>query len=600
MIFIAVIGTQAGPNANPAVGPASSQFPQVENDGSPYVNPANTFTDTATGQTYGYQSALSGIIARAGTARSVTFAPGTTGLAELPALASDGATSGAGSVVTPDGSQPGFLATYYGGDDPSDSADPVLGTQVVSSVQYNSQGGANGPDSIPAVPGGSPAVAIPARYQDNNWSASYRASYTPPATGSYSFSVTESGTTKLYIDGKLAGERVRDDFGYVDQISVKLHAGRPVSIVLDYSPMAAAAGVPTTVPIFTSIFNTFLGDEVHLGAAVPDGAGPSLTDKAVAAARRSSVAVVFAGREAGEGHDIESLSLPGDQDQLIEAVAKANPRTVVVLTGGPVAMPWLKDVAGVLEMWEPGATFGTSVAALLFGDANPSGRLPITFPASPGQGPGATAAGYPGITSLTTGASDDYQQLEQESYAEGTDVGYRYYETHGQTPLFPFGYGLSYTSFRQRIVSTTADAQGNARVVVADTNTGSRAGADVVEGYVHDPASTGEAPEQLRAFGKVTLQPGQTKLVTLTFRPSSFAYWNSGPATGTTPGTTSPSAPGVGNSAQTPGEWAIAPGQYSVSIGDSPGQPAGSTSFFLSGRTPESQLTGLFDWTLTP
>ncbi|MGH3282058.1 MAG: glycoside hydrolase family 3 protein [Trebonia sp.] len=106
-------------------------------------------------------------------------------------------------------------------------------------------------------------------------------------------------------------------------------------------------------------------------------------------------------------------------------MARANPHTVVVLTGGTVAMPWLRDVAGLLEMWEPGATFGTAVATLLYGDVNLSGRLSITFPASPGQGPGATAAEYPGLTDPVTGASDPYEQLEQESYNEGVDVGYR-------------------------------------------------------------------------------------------------------------------------------------------------------------------------------
>jgi beta-glucosidase len=587
---IAVIGTQAGPNADAGAGPASTQFPQVENDGSPYVNPANAFTDTATGQSFGYVSGLAGIIARAGPGRPVTFAPGTAGLAEQPALAA--------AVTTPDGTQPGFLATYFGGDDPTSASGVVLGTQVVPSVQYNSQGGAHGPSSFPAVPGGSPAVAIPAQFQDNNWSATYQGTYTPPVTGDYDLSVTESGTTKLYVGGRLVSSRARDDFGYTDHASVHLTAGRPVSIALQYSPMAAASGLPTTVPIFNAIFNTFLGDEVHLGISIPNGTGPSLIAQAVAAAKKADVAVVFAGREAGEGHDIQSLSLPGGQDQLIAAVARANPRTVVVLTGGPVAMPWLRDVAGVLEMWEPGATFGTATAALLFGDVNPSGKLPITFPASPDQGPGSTPATYPGITDLATGASSDFTQLERETYAEGTDVGYRYYQAHGQVPLFPFGYGLSYTSFRQRIVSVRADASGNVRVVVADTNTGRRAGADVVEGYVHDPGATGEAPQQLRAFAKVTLAPGQATLVTLTLRPSAFAYWNSGPATGATPGTTSPSAPGADTSTQPPGAWTIASGRYGVSVGSSSGQLAGTATVFLSGHVPPGELNGLFGWAL--
>jgi hypothetical protein len=121
----------------------------------------------------------------------------------------------------------------------------------------------------------------------------------------------------------------------------------------------------------------------------------------------------------------------------------------------------------------------------------------------------------------------------------------------------------------------------------------------VVEGYVHDPAATGEPSEQLRAFARVTVPAGQTKLVTLTLRPSSFAYWDSGPATGTTPGTTSPSAPGAsGGGTQPPGQWTIAPGQYSVSVGGSPAQLTGTTSFRLSGQVPGGALNGLFGWSL--
>ncbi|HLH64536.1 MAG TPA: glycoside hydrolase family 3 C-terminal domain-containing protein [Solirubrobacteraceae bacterium] len=589
---IAVIGTQAGPNTDPSLGPLSPQQPQVSNDGSAYVNPANTFTDTATGQTFTYQSALSGIVARAGAGRTVTFEPGTNGLVEQPALTANGATSGPGSVVTPDGSQAGFLATYYAGNDPTDPADTVLGSVVVPSIQYNSPGGAQGPTSIPGL-----AAALP---PFNGWSVSYEGMYTPPVSGQYSFSVTESGTAKLYIAGRLVAERVRDDFGYVDHATVSLQAGRPISIVLDYSPEEAAANVPTTVPIFNSIFNTFLGDEVHLGVTVPPASGPTLIQQAAAAAAKADVAIVFAGREIGEGHDVETLSLPGDQNQLIEAVAAANPRTVVVLTGGPVAMPWLDRVAGVLEMWEPGATFGTAVASLLFGDSDPSGRLPITFPASDSQGPGQTAAEYPGITNLTTGASDDYDQLEQESFDEGIDVGYRWYETHGQQPLFPFGYGLSYTSFRRRIVRVSHAGPDDIVVWVSDTNTGLRAGADVIEIYVHDPPSTGEPPEQLRAFRKLSLQPGQTEVVPLLLRASAFAYWNSGPATGTEPQVDSPTVPQAGQAPEPPGQWTIAPGMYRIDLGSSAESFDDSAWVHLDGggMAVREQLNGLFGWSL--
>jgi beta-glucosidase len=590
---ISVIGTQAGPNADASLGQVSTEQPQSANDGSAFVDPTNTFTDTATGQTFGYASALSGIVARAGSGRTVTYAPGSVGLKEQPALIANGATRGPGSIVTPDGTSAGFLATYYGGNDPTSPSATVLGTQVVPSILYNGTGGAAGQSSFPAV-GSSPAVAIPTQFQFDQWSISYRGVYTPPVSGHYNFSIIESGTVKLFVDGRLVTQRLRDDFGYVDHVTVALRAGHPTSIVLNYSAEEGVAGIPSTLNIFN--FNTFLGNEVHLGAALPQS--PSLIRTAARAAAGSDVAVVFAGREVGEGHDIESLALPGDQNALIEAVARANRHTVVVLTGGPVAMPWLHDVSGVLEMWEPGATFGTAVASLLFGDADPSGRLPITFPASDNQGPGQTAAEYPGITDLQTHASDDYDQLEQESYDEGIDVGYRYLQTHGEQPLFPFGFGLSYTSFSQRIVRTGFDRQGDVTVDVAVTNRGHLPGSDVVEGYVHDPSSTGEPPEQLRAFGKVFLWPHQTRIVRLVFHPSAFAFWSSGPATGTQPGTTSPTTPSATRSAQPAGQWTVAPGTYRVGIGQSVNDVDDSVSLHLSGASGASRLNGLFGWPL--
>jgi beta-glucosidase len=587
---IAVIGTQAAGISQAKMGALTgTQQPQVANDGSAYVNPANVFTDTVSGQTFGYSSAVSAITARAGSGRTVTYSPGTVGLAEQPVLTANGASSGASSIVAPNG-QPGFLATYYGADDPTDPSSPVLGTQVAPAAAFGTPNAPAAPSFLTSSP----------QYPNNQWSVSFTGTYTPPVTGEYNFSITESGTTKLYINGTLVAQRARDDFGYVDHAVVPLTAGQRVSIVLDYSSEEAAAGIPPAVAgSFGSIFNTFLGDEVQLGETPPPASGTTLIQQAASQARAADVAVVFAGREIGEGHDIQTLSLPGDQNQMIEAVAEANPHTVVVLTGGPVTMPWLHHVAGVLEMWEPGATFGTAVSSLLFGESDPSGRLPITFPASDSQGPGANAAEYPGITNLSTGASDDYDQLEQERYDEGIDVGYRWYETHDQQPLFPFGFGLSYTTFARRIVRTSASRHGDVKVLVADTNRGSTAGEDVIEGYVHDPASTGEPPEQLRAFAKVSLAPRQTKFVTLQFRPSSFAYWSSGPATGTTPQTTSATTPSSTGSPQPPGRWTIAPGSYQIDIGGSSEQFDDSTWVHLNPSYRDHALNGLFGWPLS-
>jgi Fibronectin type III-like domain len=141
-------------------------------------------------------------------------------------------------------------------------------------------------------------------------------------------------------------------------------------------------------------------------------------------------------------------------------------------------------------------------------------------------------------------------------------------------------------------------SDGAVTVTVRDSNRGSRAGADVIEGYVHDPETTGEPPEQLRAFARVYLAPGETRIVQLTFHPSAFAYWNSGPATGTTPTTTSPAAVQAARSPEPPGHWVVAPGMYRIDIGGSSSQFDDSTWLRLDGTTTDAARGGLFGWSL--
>jgi len=248
---------------------------------------------------------------------------------------------------------------------------------------------------------------------------------------------------------------------------------------------------------------------------------------AVAAAKSASVAVVFASSYETEGSDLTSIDLPASENQLISAVAAANPDTVVVLnTGSAVTMPWLSRVRGVIEAWYPGQDDGDEIAAVLFGDVNPSGKLPVTFPASLSQVPDSTAAQWPG-----TGGT--------VQYSEGVLVGYRWYSTKHITPLFPFGYGLSYTSFAFSHLVVSGD-----RVSAWVTNTGRRTGSDVAQLYVGDPASTGEPAEQLKGFQRVTLRPGQTRRVSFLVTRDDFAWWNNG-------------------------QWTVTPGSYTLRVGDS-------------------------------
>ncbi|WP_405786084.1 glycoside hydrolase family 3 C-terminal domain-containing protein [Streptomyces sp. NBC_00138] len=262
---------------------------------------------------------------------------------------------------------------------------------------------------------------------------------------------------------------------------------------------------------------------------------------AVTLAKSSDVAIVFASDNYGnEEHDSANLDLPNNgnstvsQNDMIAQVAAANPHTIVVLNNNSaINMPWLNQVAGVFEAFYPGQQFGTAIAELIFGDVNPSGKLPVTFPKSLADVPANTAAQWPG----TNG---------QVQYSEALNVGYRWYDAKNITPLFPFGFGLSYTSFSFSNLQVGALSGGNATVQVTVTNTGSKAGTDVAQLYVGDPASTGEPVHQLRGYQRVTLNPGQAQTLTFTVSTHDLAYWNTGS-----------------------NNWTTAAGNYQILLGDS-------------------------------
>ena len=247
-----------------------------------------------------------------------------------------------------------------------------------------------------------------------------------------------------------------------------------------------------------------------------DGSDPVA---AAALARQADVALVFTNQWASESIDV-SLTLPDNQDSLVEAVAAANARTVVVLqTGGPVLMPWAGKVSAILEAWYPGRVGGEAIANLLTGKVNPSGHLPVTFPQGLDQLPRSEAP-YPGDV----------------SYHEGAAVGYKWFDKRGFQPLYPFGHGLSYTTFRHSNLSVRKGAKGLvARVTVR--NTGTRAGADVAQIYLE--GSGWEAPRRLGGFVKVNLAPGQARTVEVPIDTRLFAVWDSG-------------------------QWLVRPGKYRV------------------------------------
>jgi beta-glucosidase len=243
-------------------------------------------------------------------------------------------------------------------------------------------------------------------------------------------------------------------------------------------------------------------------------------DEAVQAALGADVAIVFATEWRTEGLDSPDLSLPNGQDALIAAVAEANPNTIVVLeSGGPVLMPWLSKTAAVLEAWYPGGHGAQAIAAVLFGDVNPSGRLPVSFPLSVADLPRPRLDGWaPGADSLNPAAPQSEGDLRVNYDIEGSDIGYRWYAREGKKAAFPFGYGLSYTSFTRSAFTTDGKV---ARVTVA--NTGAREGADVVQVYLVSAA--GKPRRRLVAFGKVALQPGESRTVSLPIEPRVLADW---------------------------------------------------------------------------
>lgn len=337
----------------------------------------------------------------------------------------------------------------------------------------------------------SPAPSIPR----TNFSVRWTGTLTAPTTGEYALDLTADDGCRLYLDGKLLIDHWVQGGVNTQTATVNLVAGQPHALRVEYFQAAGDA-------------------VVQLAWTTPS---MPRFQAAVAAAAHSDVAVVCVGTlgTEGEGEDRSSLALPADQGALIRAVAAVNPRTIVVLNNGaPVRMRnWLNQIPGVIESWFPGQEGGHALASILFGDVNPSGKLPMTI--------GAQRSDYP-----------DYGHFPgtngQVVYAEGIYVGYRHFDKAGITPLYPFGYGLSYTTFQYshlRLSQPQMSPDGTVTARVDVTNTGPREGAEVVELYIHDPHPQIDKPiRELKAFGKVDLLPGQTKSVDLTLTPHDLAY----------------------------------------------------------------------------
>jgi beta-glucosidase len=281
------------------------------------------------------------------------------------------------------------------------------------------------------------------------------------------------------------------------------------------------------------------------GASVQFDSGE---DRASAAelAKKSDVAIVFVYQWTSEDMDLPSLSLPDNQDALIEQVAAANPRTIVVLeTGSAVTMPWFNQVSGVLEAWYAGSKGADAVANVLFGNVNPSAKLPMTFPRSEADLPHPhLVTPPPGSRGPAITETGEAKPTFEVHYDEGLKVGYKWYDAENKPVLFPFGFGLSYTTFSYSDLKVTPGSETTVSFTVK--NTGSRAGAEIAEVYAALPASAGEPPKRLVGWSKVNLNAGESKKVTVNIAPLYLSIYD-----------------------ETSDSWKLVPGSYTFMAGES-------------------------------
>jgi beta-glucosidase len=379
-----------------------------------------------------------------------------------------------------------------------------------------------------------PSSALSPPYAPTGFGGTYTGTLTAPETGTYVLAFENPCGCYSAVNLSLGGTQLLANPGTPPvstySVGVNLVAGQKYALQLSGG-----------------------GESANLSWATPSDLAPGIAQAVKAAKAARTAVVVVSDDTETEAADRPSLNLPSAQNELISAVAAANPHTVVVIdAGAPVVMPWINQVASVVDAWYPGESNGTALAAVLFGQVNPGGHLPVTFPVDLSQVPASTPAQFPG-------------ENGQVLYSEGIDVGYRFYDAKNETPLFPFGYGLSYSHFAfgsltvapQRVrndvsgpgpTSCHCNGQSVNLVTVSArvTNTGRVAGSDVVQLYLDEPAAAGQPPRQLEGFQRVTLRPGQSAVVRFRLNGHDLSYWNDA-ANG----------------------WVVPAGQFGVYVGDS-------------------------------
>lgn len=381
------------------------------------------------------------------------------------------------------------------------------------------------------------ANALPAASQ-NTWTGTL----TVPATGSYDLKLQSAGGR-----GTLT-VRAPDGSTVASATTGGLFGGSVIPTVDGLSNATSTATLTAGTAYSLTIGGTAAATtplQIRFGWITPQQRQADI-DAAVAAARTARTAVIFAYDEGTEGVDRASLALPGNQDALIEAVAAANPDTIVVLnTGDPVLMPWAGQVKAILEMWYPGQEGGGATADVLLGHANPGGKLPVTFPASQADTPVAgSALRYPGVPLAGAPAGQTVQE-----YSEGIFVGYRWYDAQHIAPLYPFGAGLSYTTFSYSGLRVRASQHDDGYDVSFEVrNTGARSGTEVPQVYLGAPPAPAApmADSALVGFQRVTLGAGQSAHLSIHIGPRQLSYWSTAQQ-----------------------DWVVAGGQRAVRVGSS-------------------------------
>ncbi|MDR3740545.1 MAG: glycoside hydrolase family 3 C-terminal domain-containing protein [Terracidiphilus sp.] len=396
---------------------------------------------------------------------------------------------------------------------------------------------------------GTPATAeehMIANYKNEWWGAAdksprslrYTARYKAEKAGKYLVLAAASGSDHytVSIAGKQVISQIQVEGQHPESATIELTAGQTVDVVADYLP-------------------GFSGNRFGLAIADESTLLSEDVKKFAAAADVAIVAVGFDASTESEGLD-RTFALPWGQDALIEAVVDANPHTIVTLTAGGAVDThrWITKVPALLHTWYPGQEGGTAVAQVLFGKHNPEGKLPISFDRAWEDNPSyKDYYPIPGADTklhvVEVGHPDRDDIIPHVKYNDKLMVGYRYWTTVGHHPLFPFGYGLSYTTFMFSNIQAPAVAKAGAevQVTVDVTNSGSTAGAEVVQLYVSDPSAKAQRPErELKGFEKVYLTAGETRHVTFTLDPRAFSYWD-----------------------EAAHKWTIDPGKFQINVGDS-------------------------------